>query len=148
MISRPPRSTLFPYTTLFRSLVIFGRNSKTKLLENVSLFRGLSRKHLERIGRLADEVDVRAGKRLAVAGERGQELFIIIEGQAVAKAGRGRTARLGPGEFFGEMSLVDGGPRSATVEAVTDMRLLVVGRREFWVLLNAAQPIVAKIMST
>src|SRR5438309_7908271 len=58
MISRPPRSTLFPYTTLFRSLVIFGRNSKTKLLENVSLFRGLSRKHLERIGSLADEIDV------------------------------------------------------------------------------------------
>ncbi|OLD47218.1 MAG: hypothetical protein AUI83_14555 [Armatimonadetes bacterium 13_1_40CM_3_65_7] len=127
---------------------MFRRDGKVSLLEKVPLFRGLSRKQLEQIGRLADEIDVHAGKRLAIAGERGQELFVIVEGQAVVKAGRGRTARLGPGEFFGEMSLIDGGPRSATVEATTDMRLLVVGRREFWTLLNAAPPLVAKIMST
>ena len=128
--------------------MVFGRSGKTVLLQKVPLFRDLSRKQLGQIARLADELDVPAGKRLATAGEIGHELFVIIDGHAVVKIGRGRAARLGPGEFFGEMSLVDGGPRSATVEAATDMRLLVVGRREFWGLLNAAPPLVLKIMAT
>jgi len=127
---------------------MFRRDSKVVLLEKVPLFRGLARKHLEQIGRLADEIEVQTGRWLVTAGERGHQLFVIVEGQAVARLGRGRTVRLGPGEFFGEMSLVDGGPCSATVEAATDMRLLVVGHREFWALLNAAPPLVAKIMST
>ena len=88
-----------------------------------------------------------AGKRLATAGDSGYELFVIVDGQAVAKSARGRAVRLGPGEFFGDMSLVDGGPRSATVEAATRMRLLVVGRREFGQLLAAAPPLGLKIMS-
>jgi CRP-like cAMP-binding protein len=131
--------------------VVFRRSarfSKAAVLQQVPLFRDLSTIQLVQIARLADEVDVRVGKRLATAGERGYELFVIIEGTAAVKAGRGRTSRLGRGEFFGEMSLLDGGPRSATVEAATDMRLLVVGRREFWQLLTAAPPLVVKIMRT
>src|SRR5438034_1172558 len=126
--------------------MVFGRSSKIALLENVPLFGNLSRKQLQDIARLADEIDVPAGKRLATAGESGQELFVIIEGSAVVKAPKGRVVRLGPGEFFGEMSLLDGGPRSATVEAATGMRLLVVGRREFWELLKVAPPLALKIM--
>jgi CRP-like cAMP-binding protein len=126
---------------------MFRRSSKVALLQNVALFRGLSARQLQQIARLADEIEVPAGKRLATAGEHGYELFVIVEGQAMAKVGRGRAVRLGPGEFFGEMSLVDGGPRSATVEAVSRMRLLVVGRREFWGLLAAAPPLGLKIMS-
>lgn len=126
----------------------FGRSSKVALLEKVPLFGDLSRKQLEQIARLADEIDVPAGKRLATAGESGHELFVIVEGQATVSGKRGRTVRLGPGDFFGEMSLLDGGPRSATVEADSQMRLLVVGRREFWALLAAAPPFMLKIMST
>ncbi len=130
--------------------MIFKRDTKTALLRKVPLFRDLSTSQLKQIARLADEIEVRAGKRLATAGERGLELFVVIEGHArVALPRRGGAARnLGPGEFFGEMSLLDGEPRSASVEAVTDMQLLVVGRREFWQLLNAAPPLVARIMST
>jgi len=127
---------------------MFGRDSKVAMLQKVPLFRSLTRKHLVQIGRLADEFEVRTGYSLVIAGERGHQLFIIVEGQAVARVGRGRTVRLGPGEYFGEMSLVDGRPCSATVEAATNMRLVAVRRREFWALLNAAPPIVAKIMST
>lgn len=122
-------------------------NSKVALLEKIPLFKELSRKQVEQIARLADEVDVSAGKRLATAGDTGHELFVIIEGQAAVSRRRGRK-RLGPGDFFGEMSLLDGGPRSATVEADSEMRLLVVGRREFWTLLSAAPPLALKIMST
>ena len=126
---------------------MFGKSSKIALLEKVPLFRDLPRRQLDQIARLADEIEVPAGKRLATAGESGLELFVIIEGHATITIGSGRTARLGPGDFFGEMSLVDGGPRSATVEAASDMRLLVVARREFWQLLTAAPPLVLKIMS-
>lgn len=131
-----------------RRLTMFGRSSKTALLQEVPLFRDLSGRQLDQIGHLADEVDVPAGKVLARAGEHGHELFVIVKGQAVARIGQRKAVRLGPGEFFGEMSLVDGGPRSADVEAVTAMRMLVIGRREFWQLLNAAPPVVLKIMST
>ncbi|MDR7522690.1 MAG: cyclic nucleotide-binding domain-containing protein [Armatimonadota bacterium] len=121
------------------------RSGKVEMLSRVRLFRGLSRRQLEHVARLADEVEVPAGTRLATEGEVGHELYVIVEGEATVTVGR-RTVRLGPGEFFGEMSLVDGGPRSATVTATTPMKLLVVGHREFWGLLNEAPQLAAKIM--
>ncbi len=119
-----------------------------KLLQGVPLFAGLSPRQLGQIARLADEVEVAAKKRLTAAGETGRELFVIIEGNAVVRTPGGRTVTLGPGQFFGEMSLVDGGPRSATVDASTPMRLLVVGHREFWALLADAPLIGKQIMRT
>lgn len=124
------------------------KSSKVGLLKKVPLFDGLTDRQLEQISRLADEVEVPDGKRLAVAGETGRELFIIVDGRATVKIPRGRTVRLGRGEFFGEMSLIDGAPRSASVTADEPMKLLVVGQREFWELLAAAPPIMRKIMST
>lgn len=122
------------------------RSTKVDLLRRVPLFKGLSQRQLEQVARLVDEYEAPAGKRLATAGEAGRELFIIVSGQVRVSLPRGRTVRLGPGEFFGEISLVDGGPRSASVEAMTPMRLLVVGRREFWALLNEAPSLNASIM--
>jgi len=124
------------------------KSSKVMMLRNVPLFKGLSQKQLEQIARLVDEVEAPAGKRLAIVGETGHELFVIVQGQAVVTLPNGRKVRLGPGEFFGEMSLVDGGPRSATVEATTPMKLLVVGHREFWQLLDEAPSLNAKVMRT
>lgn len=125
---------------------MFQRSKKVALLQKVPLFRDLSQKQLGQIERLVDEITVPAGSRLATAGQHGAELVIIVEGRATVTIGRRRTVRLSPGDFFGEMSLVDGGPRSATVEAASDMRLLVIGGREFSELLEKAPPIVAKIM--
>lgn len=124
------------------------RSTKVALLKKVPLFEGLNDRHLAQIAGLADEVTVRAGHQLARAGEPGRELFIIVEGEAVVRTGRGRTVRLGRGDFFGEMSLLDGQPRSATVETATEMHLLVVGQREFWTLLTSAPVIARKIMRT
>lgn len=128
--------------------MVFGRSSKVTLLGAIPLFSDLSRKQLEQVARLADEIDVPAGRRLATAGEPGHELFVIIEGRALVSAKRGRSIRLGRGDFFGEMSLLDGGPRSATVDAESSMRLLVVGQREFWQLLAAAPSFTLKIMNS
>lgn len=124
------------------------KSTKLALLRKVPLFDGLSDRQLGQIARLADEVEAKAGHQLTRQGETGRELFIIVEGEAVVKPGRGRTVRLARGDFFGEMSLLDGQPRSATVEAATDMQLLVVGQREFWTLLTSAPLITRKIMST
>jgi CRP/FNR family transcriptional regulator, cyclic AMP receptor protein len=128
--------------------VIFRRSSKVALLETIPLFKGLSRKQLEQIARLADEINVPAGRRLATAGEGGHELFVIVDGRATVTRKRGRTVRLGRGDFFGEMSLLDGGPRSATIDAESDMRLLVVGRREFSRLMETVPSLALKIMRT
>ncbi len=122
------------------------RSGKTALLQKVPLFRVLSDKQIAQIDRLVDEVTVPAGKRLATAGDYGRELVVIVEGQATVTIGHRRTVRLGPGDFWGEMSLVDGGPRSATIEAASDMRLLVVGGRQFSALLRKAPLIAIKMM--
>ena len=124
------------------------RINKMTVLERLPLFAGLSGKELERIGRLVEEIEVPAGRRLASTGEAGRELFIIVDGRAVVTTARGRVIRLRPGDFFGEMSLIDGEPRSADVTAATPMRLLAIGYREFWQMLDESLPIVRKIMRT
>jgi len=123
------------------------KSNKVALLKKVAFFDGLSGPQLNQVARLADEVEVEAGRKLARAGDTGRELFIIVDGEAVVRPARGRALRLGRGDFFGEMSLIDGAPRSATVEAATEMRLLVVGQREFWQLLSAAPSIGRRIMA-
>ncbi|HEV2356716.1 MAG TPA: cyclic nucleotide-binding domain-containing protein [bacterium] len=120
-------------------------SSKVAVLEKLPLFAGLSQKDLEQVSRLAKEVDVPAGQQIAAAGEAGRELFIIVDGRARVTTKQGRTIHLGPGDAFGEMSLIDGEPRSADVRAATAMRLLAVGYREFWQLMDDYLPIVRKI---
>jgi CRP-like cAMP-binding protein len=122
------------------------RSDKVALLRKVAFFDGLSAQQLSQVARLADEAEVEAGRKLARTGDTGKELFIIVDGEAVVRPARGRAIRLGRGDFFGEMSLIDGAPRSATVEATTPMRLLVVGQREFWQLLATAPAISRRIM--
>jgi len=129
-------------------VALWGTSGKAALLKKIQLFEGLSDRQLRQIARLADEVDVPAGKTLMRAGDTGREMFVIVDGQVVVRTARGRGTKLGKGSFFGEMSLLDGGPRSATVEAVTPARLLVVGQREFYELLAEAPAIAKRLMRT
>ena len=119
---------------------------KTVLLERLPLFAGLSRRELSQISRLMDEVEVPAGKRLATSSQPGHEMFIIVDGRAEVTTRAGRRVYLGPGDFFGEMSLLDGEPRSANVEAATAMRVFALGTRQFWQLLNESPGVTRKIM--
>jgi len=126
------------------------RGSKPTIasLQRIRAFEGLSAKQLEQIARLSEGLEVPPGQRLVTSGDVGKEFFIIAEGQAIVRTVQGRRISLGPGEFFGEMSLIDGEPRSATVEAATLMHLLVIGDREFWQLLSLAPHLAREIMST
>lgn len=112
------------------------KDRKLELLAGVPLFAACSKRDLSRIATLVDRIDVREGKVLTRQGRPGHEAFIIVEGEAkVAMKGR-RSVRLGPGELFGELALLDQGPRAATVTAETDMMLLVVNSRGFSALLD------------
>jgi CRP/FNR family cyclic AMP-dependent transcriptional regulator len=124
------------------------KNAKVELLGGVPLFSACSKRELSRIASLADEVDVPEGKVLTREGDPGREFFVVVEGQARVMVGdRGRLSPLGPGASFGEMSLLDQGPRSATVEAETDMQLLVLDARSFSSLLNEVPSVARKVLA-
>jgi CRP-like cAMP-binding protein len=107
-------------------------------LEEVSLLSGCSRRQLRAIARISEVLEVPAGTVLARAGHPGEEFFLILDGAAHVEVSARKRSRLGPGQYFGEMSLLDGGPRSATVVADTPLRLLVIKRRDFSTLLREA----------
>jgi CRP/FNR family cyclic AMP-dependent transcriptional regulator len=110
------------------------------------LFRTCTKRELARIASLVDEVDAPEGKVIVREGDPGRECFVIAEGKARASI-RGRGSEmLGPGSFFGEMSLLDQGPRSATITAETDMHLLVLGSREFSSLVNEVPTVAVRMM--
>jgi CRP-like cAMP-binding protein len=107
------------------------RNAKIELLRSVPLFSRCTRRELDALAAGADELDVPAGKALTRQGERGREFVVIVEGAAdVRKNGR-RVNRLGPGDFLGEIALVSGAPRTATVTTTEPSRLLVLSDRTF-----------------
>ncbi len=123
-----------------------GRDAKLELLASVPLFSACSKRDLGRIASLTNEIDVSKGKVLTRQGEPGWECFVIAEGQARAAMRGRRSVALNPGAFFGEMSLLDQGLRSATVTAETDMRLLVLSSREFSSLLHDVPTVSRRIM--
>jgi CRP/FNR family cyclic AMP-dependent transcriptional regulator len=100
------------------------QNDIASKLAAVPMFSGCTRKELAIIARAAKEVSHREGTVIAREGERGIGLFLILDGQCSVSIGGKEKSKLGPGSFFGEIALLDGGPRTATVSAVTDVRLL------------------------
>lgn len=130
-------------------MALFSRDKKIDHLEDVPIFQTCTRRQLLAVARISDVVEVPAGKTLARDAEVGNEFYLILQGTArVEVAGGRRVRRLGPGDFFGEMSLIDGKPRSATVVAETPMQLLVIHRRAFWRLLTEIPHLNYKIMVT
>jgi len=123
------------------------RNAKVELIKAVPLFAECSKRDLNEIAGIADEIDLREGKELTIEGKQGREFFVLIEGEADVKKGSRRINRLGPGEFFGEISLVTRRPRTATVTATTPVRALVVTDRSFRALLEHQPEIQGKVMS-
>jgi CRP/FNR family cyclic AMP-dependent transcriptional regulator len=112
------------------------RDAKMDRLQEIPIFQACTERQLTALARIAEVVEAPAGKVLARAGEPGQEFFLIMDGTAHVEVSPKKQLRLGPGAFFGEMSLIDGGPRSATVVAETALRLLVINRRNFATLLT------------
>jgi CRP/FNR family cyclic AMP-dependent transcriptional regulator len=100
-------------------------------LQSVPDLGACSKKQLEEVARLADQLTVHAGEVLTKEARIGRDLFVILSGDAsVTRAGK-EIATLGAGDYFGELAAINPGPRNATVTAVTDLDVLIIGPREF-----------------
>ncbi|MDH3707200.1 MAG: cyclic nucleotide-binding domain-containing protein [Acidimicrobiia bacterium] len=104
---------------------------KARLLRSVPLFESLSKRDLTQLARLVDEIHRDSGTAVTEQGEPGDEFFVVVEGEVEVRRGSKRIGRLGPGEWFGEMSLLDDQPRSASVTATDDSVLLTIHRTDF-----------------
>lgn len=107
-----------------------------ELLEGVPLFEGLPPRHLRRIRDIAEPADYMAGASLVKQGAPGDSFFVIIEGEAKVVVGSRTINRLTPGDYFGEISLLDGGARTASVMSETPLKVLMIERKRFLKLLH------------
>lgn len=115
-------------------------------LSGVPLFSACSRRDLHRLAGAADEVRVEAGTELTREGSIGREAFVIVEGTAAVLKDGQEEAVLGPGDHFGELALLDGGPRTATVTATSDMVLLVLSKPAFNAVLDEIPTLAHKLL--
>ena len=123
------------------------RDAKVDLLCGVPLFAECTKKELNRIAAIADELALPEGARLIEEGKRGREFFVLVEGTVdVRRAGR-KVAELGGGSFFGEIALLTDAPRNATVTALTPTRVLVITGQAFQRVLNETTTIRPKVLA-
>lgn len=116
------------------------------ILSQVPLFSGLSKRQLRRLAEVADEVAFRPREAVVEAGMLGGTFYVILEGEArVVRDGK-TVAHLLPGEFFGEISLLDGGPRTASVVAETPLVVVRIFKRAFDKLLGEEPQVSLKIL--
>ena len=122
------------------------KNAKVELIKRVPLFERCSKRELEEIASIADELDLPGGRDLTKEGARGAEFVVLVEGAASVRR-KGRTiARLAGGDFLGEVALVTGRPRTATVTTTEPSRLLVITASGFRKLLRDTPSIQLKVL--
>jgi CRP/FNR family transcriptional regulator, cyclic AMP receptor protein len=116
------------------------------LLGNVPLFEGLSKRELSSILSVAKEIHFDEGHDIVEEGATGVGFHLILEGEAHVLIGGRKRATLRAGDYFGEMSLIDGGPRSATVRTSTPVRTLALTSWAFMPLLDKSPSIARKLL--
>jgi CRP-like cAMP-binding protein len=122
------------------------KNAKVELIASVPLFERCSKRELTEIASIADELALPAGRKLAAEGAQGHEFVVIVEGAAEVKQGGKVVNRLGAGDFLGEIALVTGRPRSATVTTTEPSRLLVLTAPAFRRLLRDLPALQLKVL--
>jgi CRP-like cAMP-binding protein len=108
-----------------------GRNAKIDVIKRVPLFEHCTKRELALIAKVADEIDLPAGKELTREGEPGREFLVLLTGTADVHKRGAKVAALGPGDFIGEIALLIDVPRTATVATTTPARALVVTAHHF-----------------
>lgn len=116
-------------------------------LSKVPLFSRCDKKELKAIAHRATELHFEPGRTLTREGSRGYEFFVIIDGKATVTRGGAELATLGPGDFFGELALLDREPRTATVTVDSPMDALVIDSREFRSLLEEAPDLTYNLLA-
>ena len=100
-------------------------------LRHAAIFAGRSKKELDFVATHMDEVTVPQGQRLTTEGAPGHGFYLLVEGEVAASIAGNVVAKLGPGDFFGEISMLDRGPATATITTLTDSRLLAMSHEQF-----------------
>lgn len=125
---------------------LFTHDTKAEALARAPLFEGLSKEELRELAKLTEDLDFAAGKVFCKQGEVGSDFFVIMEGEAETTRDGTKVATYGPGDFFGEIALVEDVPRTATVTATSPVRCFVVHRGRFLRLLDEQPGVERKVM--
>jgi protein phosphatase len=127
--------------------VLFSQDTKAEALGRCPFFSGLSRGELLELAKVTEDMEVEAGKALTRQGQSGSEFFVIVEGRVSVAKDEQEVRTLGPGEFFGEIALLEDTPRTATVTAATPLRFFVLTRQAFRSMLAHQPQIEEKVMT-
>jgi CRP-like cAMP-binding protein len=119
-----------------------------EFIRAVPLFAGLLPSEVERITMVMNPIDVAEGEVVCTEGEAGHEFYVIASGEAAVEHAGGVANKLHTGDHFGELALLDRGPRSATVRALTDCRLYVLQEASFAAVLNEVPALAQKLLAS
>ncbi|MGZ5128651.1 MAG: cyclic nucleotide-binding domain-containing protein [Actinomycetota bacterium] len=122
------------------------RRQTALALGGIPLFADFSKKHLNRLAAEADELSFDPGATVVKEGDLGETLFVVLEGEGKVVRGGRKVGAVLPGDFFGELSAIDGGPRSASVVAVTPLRVLRLFRRTLMSLIDDEPQVTLKLL--
>jgi CRP-like cAMP-binding protein len=122
------------------------RHQTADMLARIPIFTDLSRRHLNRLAADTDELAFSPGQIIVREGDPGEALFVVLSGEAkVTRAGR-KVGEVVPGDFFGELSAIDGGPRTASIVATTPVSLLRLFRRTLTSLIEDDPVVTVKLI--
>lgn len=121
------------------------KDAKAELIRSIPLFAECTEHELARVGSIADEIDLEAGRRLTRESSPGQEFVVVIEGTADVRRGDELINTIGPGDFVGEIAIVTGQRRTASVVATSPVHALVIESHAFQRLLAESAEIRAKV---
>ena len=122
------------------------KDAKTELIKRAPLFSQCSKRELEAISGIADEIDLKEGKELTRQGRPGREFFVLVEGTADVIKNDRKVSTLKAMDFFGEIALIHQSPRTATVKATSPVRALVITDRNFRRLMAEQPEIQRKVL--
>jgi CRP-like cAMP-binding protein len=122
-------------------------DAKTNALAGVPLFAHCSPKELEFLASRTDEVEVPSGRLLARQGQSGDAFYVLLEGEAEVELDGKHRRNLGPGDFFGEISMLDRGPATATVVTRSPCQLMVMSHLQFRDAIKGSDPLLGQVMA-
>ena len=116
-------------------------------LGSVPIFSACTQRELQRIAKAGTDVTMTAGTVIIDQGQTGREAFVIMSGSVTVRRNGRKVATLGPGSIVGELSLLDHGPRTATVTCDTDCELFVIDQRHFTAVIDDVPSIGTKVLA-